>query len=422
MPDVTRRNFFGQTALAASQVPGANDRIRVGLIGSGGRGRYVTRFMTEAGAELVAACDVNRPVAEKTGATVYTDFRKLLEVKEIDAVVVATPDHWHATAAILAMQAGKHVYTEKPLAYSVYEGQAIVKAAAKTKQIVLPGTQQRSAPHYAEIADMVRSGLIGPVHMVRVWNFSNMLPNGIGLAPDGPPPDTLDWDFYCGPAPLRAYNPKRVGPTFRWFWDYATGMISDFGTHRHDTVHQIMNSEMPVAVSASGGRFELKDQGEMPDTMQVTYEYPGWVMAYEMSNINGFGMGGNRAAGMRYYNMRATDDRPHGEAYYGTKGTIIADRVGYEVYVDGQPPKRMNTTDATSLHAKHFLECIRGKEKPHTTALIAHRATNIAHIGNIAFKTGRKLKWDPEREVFPGDKEANEMLRRIPRAKWDLIG
>jgi len=419
----------GATAVSASKVVGANDRVRLGLIGCGGRGRYVGGFMKEApGAEFVAVADVYEPFTERArewaggGAERYKDFRRLLERKDVDAVLVATPDHWHISAAVLACLAGKDVYVEKPVTHNVREGRKIIEAARRSGRIVQAGTQHRSSPHFAECARMVRSGELGEVRFVRVWNYMSRFPEGIGRVPDSEPPAGLDWDFYCGPAPLRPFNARRFGPTFRQFWDYSGGMITDFGTHRFDTVHQIMGVDTPLTVSASGGRFSMKDAGEMPDVLQATYEYPGFIMSYETSDLNAHGLGG-RTPGMKYYNARGAEDRPHGEAYYGTNGALFADRIGFEIYPERDRVKRRqtNVSDATSLHARAFVECVRSRKTPPATIEMGHRATLIGHLGNISFKTGRKLRWDAAREEFVGDAEASKLLGREARKPWNLI-
>lgn len=427
---MNRRAFVTTSALSFSRVFGANDRVRVGLIGCGGRGRYVARFMREApNVDFVAVADVYQPSANAarewagTDAKAFQDFRKLLELRDLDAVLVATPDHWHSTATILACQAGKDVYAEKPLAHNIREGRAMVAAARRYDRIVQVGTQHRSAPHYAEVADLVQSGRIGKVHFVRVWNYSNMLPNGIGKEPDGVAPSGLDWDMYCGPAPLRPYNRKRFQSTFRFFWDYAGGTITDFGTHRFDTVHQIMGADRPLKISATGGRFELADAGEMPDVLQVTYEYPGWVLSYESSNINEHGLGG-RTAGMNYYHANSADNRPHGEAFYGTAGTIFSDRIGFEIYPekDKKAERRwVQAKDAVPEHTRKFIDSVRNHKPSNADVEVGHRATAIGHLGNIAFKTGLKLEWDAEREEFKNSPAANQLLGREPRASWKLV-
>lgn len=413
--------------LAGPLALGANDRVRLGLIGCGGRGRYVAGFMREApGAEFAAVCDVYGANADKAraalapNARVFGDFRRLLEWKEIDAVLVATPDHWHAIAAVQACQAGKDVYLEKPLAHNVREGRAVVEAARRSNRIVQAGTQHRSAPHLAKAARLVQSGGLGEVRFVRVWNYFSMFPDGIGRAPDSAPPPDLNWDFYLGPAPSVPFNVKRFLSTFRWFRDYAGGPITDFGTHRFDTVHQVMAVDTPLSVSASGGRYSLRDAGEMPDVLQATYEYPGFTLSYEACCLNGHGMGG-RTPGMRYYNARGAEDRPHGMAFYGTGGALFADRIGYEVYPEaGRAARRqVQAQDATALHARAFVECVRTRREPPASALTGHRATLIGHLGNIALRTGRKLRWDATREEFPDAPEANALLFRQPRAPWD---
>jgi predicted dehydrogenase len=422
------RRVFISTALSASRILGANDRIRLGLIGCGGRGRYVARFIREApNVDYVAVADVYQPSADAArdwagpNARAFQDFRKLLELKDIDAVQVATPDHWHAAATILACQAGKDVYVEKPLAHNIREGRAMVAAARKYDRIVQVGTQHRSAPHYAEVADIVQSGRLGKVHFVRVWNYSNMLPNGIGREPDSPPPPGLDWDMYCGAAPLRPFNRKRFQATFRFFWDYAGGTITDFGTHRFDTVHQIMGADRPLKVCASGGRFELNDAGEMPDILQATFEYPGFVMSYESSNINKHGLGG-RTAGMSYYHATGPDDRPHGEAFYGTNGALFCDRIGFEIYPDNDKIARRyeNAKDATAAHALKFIDSLRSRKRSNADIEVGHRATAIGHLGNIALKVGTKLEWDAEAERFTNSSEASRLLGREVRPAWNL--
>jgi len=430
-----RRRTFLRAApvVSAGRILGAGERVTMGLIGCGSRGRYVARLMREAGAEFAAFADVYLPNARRAqqeagGGRVFQDFRRLLEIAQIQAVVVATPDHWHAIPTVLACQAGKDVYVEKPLAHNIREGRAMVEGARRSGRIVAAGTQHRSAAHLAEAARTVRSGELGEVRFVRVWNYANLHPAGIGREPDSSPPEELDWEFYLGPAPLVPFNRKRFLGTYRWFWDYAGGYITDFGTHRFDTVHQIMGAGGPRAVSAAGGRFTLRDAGETPDILQVTYEYPGFVLSYEACNLNAHGVGG-RTPGMSYYNARGADDRPHGMAFYGTEGALFADRIGYEIYPERKPgsgepripARRINGPEPTPQHARDFLEAVRSRRPPAADVEDAHRATIVAHLGNIAFKLGRKLRWDAARETFPDDSDAAGLLGRQARKPWDLI-
>lgn len=447
-----RREFIKQsaatvalTAASYQRIIGANDRVRLALIGCGGRGSEVSSHMAKVpGAEYVATCDVYAPNAAQAktllnpSAATYGDFRKVLESKDVDAVHVATPDHWHATITVLACRAGKDVYVEKPLALTIRQGRQMVEAARKYNRVVQTGTQQRSAPHYREVERIIQSGELGEVRFVRVWNYSNLTPNGIGNYPDSSVPEGLDWDMYLGPAPKVPFNKSRFLSTFRWFWDYAGGTITDYGTHRFDTVQQIMHVTAPKTVSATGARFTLKGNGEMPDVLQATYEYEGFVLSYEAVNINAHGLGG-RTPGFEYYGQRHTEDRPHGEAYYGTNGAIFCDRIGFEIYpepskaaitrkerskpVDAwrMAAKRRQSEDATALHTANFIECVRSRKAPNAEVEIGHRSTTVPHLGNIAYKTGRKLVWDAEKEDFVNDAEASKHLSRVARKPWDLI-
>jgi len=428
---MTRRDLLGIAVapISARRLLGASDRVLVGLIGCGGRGRYLARLVSETqGAAVAALCDVydlNAAAAKAhavAGAAVFRDFRKLLELKDLDAVLIATPDHWHTIPAVLAMEADKDVYVEKPLAHNVREGRAIVEAARRHKRIAQTGMQHRSAAHFAEAARIVQSGELGEVRYVRAWNFSNRWPAGIGNKSESNPPDGLDWDFYLGPAPWRPFNPLRFLGTYRWFWDYAGGTITDFGTHRFDTVHQIMNAEAPVRVSASGGKYSLKDAAETPEVLQVTCEYPGFVLSYEACELNAHGLGGRRQ-GMRYYGAKGMDDSPHGMAFYGTNGALFADRIGWEIYPEGNriASRQRSAADATPEHVRNFLECVRSRVTPNAPVEAGHRAAIVAHLGNIAYKSGRTLRWDANGETCLGDGEASRLLARAARKPWDLI-
>ncbi len=451
-----RREFIrnvAQTAVAGSaaafsarQILGANDRVNLGLIGCGGRCQLVTRLMRELPNVTVGAvCDVyeaNLAAARDwagAGCRPYRDFRELLAQKDIDAVVVATPDHWHAIPTVLACQAGKDVYVEKPLTHNVREGRAMIKAARQNNRIVQVGTQHRSAAHYREVARIVQSGELGRVHFVRIWNYVNIYPDGLGHHPDTDTPPGVDWDFYLGPAPYHVFNRNRFLASYRFFYDYAGGMITDFGTHRFDSLHQVMGADAPLSVSASGGRYALDDGGDTPDVIQATYEYPGFTLSYEALMLNAHGCGGG-ASGRAYYNARGREDRPHGEAFYGTNGTLISDRIGFEIFPElkgssmrltlgatapseGFRMKRKEATalDATNLHVRDFIECVRTRRKPVADVEIGHRSTIIGHLGNIAYRTGRKIRWDAAKEEIIDDPQASELLGRKARKPWDIV-
>jgi len=437
-----RRNFvkasgLGVTALSASRVIGANDRLNLGLIGCGGRGRGVARTMRDSNpVAYIAVADVYKTNADSArewagaDAKSFADFRKLLELKDVDAVHIATPDHWHATAAVLACQAGKDVYVEKPTSLTIREGRAMVNAARKYNRIVQVGTQHRSAPHFMKIAEMIQRGDIGPVKFVRVWNYVNMWPNGIGHRPDEDAPAGLDWDMYLGPSPKVPYNRQRFLASFRYFWDYSGGYITDYGNHRLDTMQEIMGVSAPRTISACGGKYVLKADRETPDFLTVTYEYDGFIATYEGSNLNGYGMGG-RTPGQRYYNARGEWDQPNGIAFYGTEATIYAERIGWEIFPEPETPSRKlpatvkrvweNDEEPTKAHTINFVESVKARKPPNAEIEIGHRGTSVALLGNIAMKTGKKLHWDAAKEDFSGAPDASAMLTRTLRKPWDLI-
>jgi predicted dehydrogenase len=314
------------------------------LIGCGGRGSFDARLMRgtpediqavapesfhngnldprlkEArNVDIAAFCDVYRSrmdTAKKWApeAKTYSDFRKLLADKEIDAVIIATPDPWHAAILILGCDAGKDVYLEKPVMYRVGEAKAMIDAVRRNRRIVQIGTQHRAADHIAEAAKIIQSGKIGEVHFVRVWNYMSVAYGNIPV-PDSDPPADLDWDAWLGPSPKVPFNRNRLN--YRSFMDYTNGIISDYGNHRFDSVHQIMGEEVPLNVVSSAVRFNKKLAGDIYDMQTATYEYPNFILSYEACNYNGHGLSGRRP-GMRYYGMRGPEDRPHGMAFYGT--------------------------------------------------------------------------------------------------------
>jgi predicted dehydrogenase len=453
------------TAVSADRVFGANERLRVGLIGCGGRGTFDARLMRGApediqavanenyhdgnldprlkdprNVEIAALCDVyeSRFTAAKRwapAAKTFPDFRGLLADKDIDAVIIATMDQWHAPMLILACEAGKDVYLEKPVMYRVGEAKAMIDVVRRNKRIVQIGTQHRAADHIADAAKIVQGGKIGEVHFVRVWNFMSRM--GSAPVPDSDPPTDLNWDAWLGPAPKVPFNRARL--TYRSFMDYTNGIISDYGNHRFDSVHQIMGVDTPLAVSSSGMRFDKERTGDILDFQQATYEYPNFVLNYEACVYNGHGLGG-RTPGMRYYGMRGSEDRPHGMAFYGTEAALFVDRIGMELYPESRgggragrggqtapaqpaPLERMhmNEDEPTPLHTKYFVDNVRRRKEPFANIEVGVRATTIACIGNVAYWTGRKLKWDAARLSFGGDEDANRYLFRPYRKPWDLV-
>ncbi|MBX5497248.1 MAG: Gfo/Idh/MocA family oxidoreductase, partial [Bryobacteraceae bacterium] len=321
----TRRVFLGAlTAASYSRVLGANDRVGLGFIGYGLiGGQHVYDFRNERDTDLVAVSDVYQPRMEQGIAACggrakgYKDFRKLLEDRDVQAVVVSTPDHWHAMMTILACAAGKDVYVEKPMTLFVREGEWMVKAARRWNRVVQVGTQQRSGLHYQQAAELLRKGYIGKIHSVRMGSFRNVMP-GFGTPPDGAPPSDLDYDMWLGPAPKRPYNPHRALYHFRWFWDYSGGQMTNLGAHQIDIVHWALRVKGPTAVSSSGGRFVLQDDGETPDTQDALYEYDGFTALWSHRE----GSSGTRAGA--------------GLEFFGDKGSMTISRADFQVHADSK--------------------------------------------------------------------------------------
>jgi predicted dehydrogenase len=432
------------TALSAQRVLGANERVGIGVIGFGLIGRIHTRsFQSLPNAQVVAMSDVYEPRLKAAGemvgsrARLYRDFRRLLEDKNVDAVVVATPDHWHALMTMMACAAGKDVYVEKPLTLFVREGRWMNNAARKFKRIVQVGTQQRSASHYQKARALIRGGQIGDLVSVQCNFFRNVSP-GFGNPPDEPAPRELDYDMWLGPAPHRAYNPNRAIYHFRWFWDYSGGQMTNLGAHSLDIVHWCVDMKGPSAITSVGGRFFLKDNCEVPDIQDTIIEYPGFQAVCQFREC---------AAGAATAGMGSL-------TFHGNKGSMILGRDGFEIVPDkkekpvnvvariigGHPiggpqpepeegnekfrtePLKDTSGDAKAQyvdHARNFLECIKSRKQPNSDLESGHRVATVCHLANISLKLGRKIRWNAEKEEVIGDKEAAAMLVRPYRKPWD---
>jgi predicted dehydrogenase len=427
---IERRSFIKQgiatgitAAAAGNKILGANDRIRVGVIGLGRQGRGVMRtFAKNSDVEIAALCDVYQTQidaaikdARLEGVQTFKDFRRLLDLKDIDAVIVTTPDHWHALNLIMACQASKDVYVEKPISVTVEEGRKMVQAARKYNRIVQVGTQQRSGDHFQKAAEMVRSGQIGKVTSVHSWNYGNSAPDGIGNPADGSPPDGLDWELWLGPAPMRPFNANRFGvhpdrwSTFRYFWDYAGGMMTDWGVHHLDIVQMVMGVDAPLAVNASGGKYVLRDNRDTPDTLIVTYEYPGFLCTYE-----------NREG-----NAQPIDGHGYGITFYGTDGTLFIDREYFEIRPEkgakGSEPQRVaGKNKQGEEHVRNFLDCVKTRNLPICDIEVGHRSTTTALLGNVALRSGRRIVWNAKLEKVEGDQAGSKYLSREYRKPWKL--
>ena len=393
-------------ALADARPSPPSERIRVGCIGVGGQGNG---NLGKLRAHVVAVCDVDAlhlgkakerlEKAKNPPCAAFGDYRRLLDDKGIDAVVVSTPDHWHAKIVVDACAAGKDVYCEKPLSLTVADGQAMLSAARKHGRIVQTGSQQRSDPKFRLACELVRSGRIGKVHTVRAGISKNNFKGT--AAPDGPPPPELDYDFWLGPAPWRPYNPGHVHYNFRFFRDYSGGQLTNWGAHHLDVAQWGlgMDDSGPVAIV---GTAEYRDDHlyDVPERCEVIYTY---------------------ANGVR---LICGQSQRGGTTFEGDKGTIHVDRKRLESDPADLVERALAETDVhlyvSDDHHANWLECIRTRKPPICDVAIGHRSASVCHLGNIAIRAGRPIAWDPSKEEIVGDPEAAAMLARPYRSPWTL--
>ncbi len=445
------RRTFSKTAVAAAsaatavslapgRVLGANERVRLGFIGVGNRGCQLLKgFLAHPDAQVVALCDVYEPYLhgaydrvdarfadlgkrraqmpkiEEDVARVK-DFRAVLDHKDIDAVVIATPDHWHAIQMIAACQAGKDVYVEKPLSMTVVEGRAMVDAARKSDRIVQVGTHRRSSRMYAQLAEAIRSGALGKVTVARAAFSNNMAPGGIGQAPESAPPADLDWDLWLGPRPHRPFQATILPYKFRW-WQLYSSQMANWGVHYFDLIRWLTGELAPASVSAHGGRYAVDDDRTIPDTCEAIFEHAsGMLSVFSIYEANGQPVL-NRGAEVE---LR------------GTLGTAYATIGGYEIvperggaFQDPKPRRKGEIVKATDgdldqQAARDFLDNVKGRKQPIANVEEGHRSTTFAHLGNIALATRKRLDWDPQAERFTHCDEANQLLHYEYRKPWVL--
>ncbi len=414
---------------AASQdrVAGANKRVRVALIGCGGQGTGDLRNALRLGAQCVALCDVDDEQVEKAADSIEKpfsqkpdragrDFRRVLDRQDVDAVIVGTPDHWHALPTIAACQAGKDVYVEKPLALTIGEGRVMVNAARRYNRVVQMGTQQRSSTHFRDAVEFVKSGALGKIRVVKAWAYQDWMGN-IARVPDSEPPKSVDYDMWLGPAPKRPFNKNRFHFNFRWYYDYSGGLMTDWGAHMIDVANWGMGVKAPNSATSVGGKFGFpEDAEETPDTQQALWEYDGYSLIWEHATAIGQGP---------YM-------RDHGVAFHGNNGVLVVDRGGWEVLPetetkDGKKryrmlgePRRGSSGNMSEAHMKDFLDCIESRKRPAADVEIGHNSMIACHLANVAFRVGRRVKWDIEREQIAGDAEAQKLITRPYRAPWSL--
>lgn len=443
-----RRNFTKNTAAALSgsmllgpsilQASKAkkispNDKLNVGVIGCNGMGWSNTNSILKMqDVDLTAICDVDGNVVDRRLADysamrtnkpkTYADYRELLNNPDIDAVIIGTPDHWHCKIMVDAVKSGKHVYVEKPVANSIEEANLMVEAAEKTGRIVQAGQWQRSGPHYKKAIEIVHSGVLGNIRLVKVWAYQGWM-KPVPVLPDGNPPEGVDYKFWLGPAPMRPFNPNRFHFNFRWFWDYAGGLMTDWGVHEIDIALYAMNVSAPISVMATGGKLAYPDDAsETPDTLQTIFQYKDFNMLWEhATGIDGGPYG-----------------RREGIAFIGNNGTLIVDRGGYEVVVEREaqgysnwgankmePIESFKVGEGPShldLHTQNFVEAIKANDPSMLNTHIASGSVAAinAQMGNIAYRTGRKVFWDAAKGSFKNDTEANKMIKASYHNDWKI--
>ena len=443
MNEVTRRDFTRSaglaTALSYSKIMGANDRVRMGYIGLGNRGDQVhDAFLENGGNETVAVCDLRDDYMDfaikksRANPKKHKEYHDLLADKSVDAVVIATPDHWHALMFIDACNAGKDVYVEKPLSLTVVEGRKMVETAGRTNRVVQVGTQRRSSPFLMEAAEFVRNGGIGKVTVARSYHIGNEWPKGIGNPPDTSPPSEWEWDHWLGPAPMVAFNKNREFYKFRWFFAYSGGQLTNFGVHNVDMLRWCLGADSPRSVTAIGGKYAVEDNREIPDTLEVLWRYDGpTLMTFSHYDCNA-APGNAQGAEMELRGTKGTM-YIHGNHWEVVPEKITdleffartpLDRQSERVYRPSHKaviePKSVKGTESTVLHARNFIECIKSRGKCNADILTGHLSTSATLIGNIALKTESHLKWDARTERFTNNDAANRWLQYKYRAPYKL--
>ncbi|NPU99198.1 MAG: Gfo/Idh/MocA family oxidoreductase [Candidatus Omnitrophica bacterium] len=451
----TSRRVFMKTTTAAAAgwslwrapavLSGANpnEKVNVGFIGVGNRGsQLLASFLKQEDARIAALCDVYEPYLERDrdkidpilldtlggrippmGETFsnpvakYKDFRRVLEQKDIDAVVIATPDHWHAIQMIEACEAGKDVYVEKPLTVTIHEGRRMVEAEKRTGRIVQVGLHRRSSNLYRQAAELVGKGTIGKVTVARAYHISNMYPDGIGRMDETNPPAGWDWDLWLGPRPAQKYRYNIAPYKFRW-WQAYSSQAGNWGVHYFDAIRWVLNEQAPVSISAHGGNFALRDDRTIPDTMEVVFELPSGVLVvfglYEAS--------GGSALEYGEIEFRGT----LGNLYTGEEGSgyVVVPSKGGQFqksasYMEPIKEKRLDA-DLTDQHVRNFLDSVKSRQPCNCDTETGHRSTTFAHLANIALATRSRIEWDADAERVTNHEEANRLLHYEYREPWKL--
>lgn len=407
--------LMSRSAKAAS----ANEKIVVAHIGVGGMGMgHLNWFAGFPDVEIAAVCDVDsnraqaalkrlRELRPNSRAVAETDFRRILERPDIDAITYATPDHWHALNAILAFQAGKHVYGEKPLCHDVAEGNAMLKACKRYNRVFQLGTQIHAGGNYHRVVELVRSGILGKIHTVRLWREG--ADANLPVRPDSDPPPGLDWDMWLGPARRRPFNASICPYNFRLFWDYSGGIFADFWCHVADLAFWALDLDAPLTVSA-GGTDPVSGMEETPGFMDAEFEFEN-VKLYWHS---------------RTPDIRGAQGRGLGAQFVGTKGELVSDYHSHVVFIGDKEyreiPEVPQSIPRSPGHQQNFVDCIKSAGEPESNMAYAVRMALPMHLALISYRLGRKLTWDNASGSFVNDEAANRMRHRPYRSPWTLPG
>jgi predicted dehydrogenase len=407
---------LGAAAVVPRSAFGANERVTLGIMGVHGRGRSLAQgFSGLPDAQIKYVCDVDSrtwpeitaQVASKQGKApeTVTDFRRILDDKGVDGLIVATPDHWHAMATIHACQAGKDVYVEKPCSHNVVEGRRMIEAARHYNRIVQVGTQRRSSPFFQDAMAYIRSGKLGKVHMAKAINSQRR--KNIGHPADEAVPAGVDYDLWTGPAPLRPFNPNRFHYNWHWFWDYGTGDLGNDGVHHVDVARWGLGMSAPSTVSSGGGKLAFDDDQQTPDTQIATFQADDTLLVYEMRLWSPYGEHGSE----------------NGNVFYGEKAYMVLGDNGYQVYEKGDKlvdssakPKGRGESE----HQRNFVDCIKSRARPNCDIEEGHRSAMLCHLANIAQRVGRTVRFEPGTESIRHDDEATKLLSRTYRDSWKL--
>lgn len=436
---INRRQFIKTTALAGTAIgpylapagqAAASESVRLGFIGCGGRARQLMpMFQSHPAVEVPVVCDVIEPRMDQAVELLgqgpnpqkperVLEYRRILDRKDIDAVVIATTQHWHGLPFVHACQAGKAIFVEKPLSHTVVEGRAMMHAAQKYGVLTMMGTQQRAGPHYQKAVELIQSGRLGKIALVECWNYHNTKQR-TGRQPDSDPPPGYHWDQWLGPAPYVAFNRSRLDNS--WWFDYGGGMMTNWAIHHIDIILWAMQSYAPLEVACTGGKLVVDDWADTPDTIEASWKFPGWVMQYTYRGFNTF---------------HSVQSRPnhHGICLHGHQATMVLDRFGYEIYDEANPKAIAEKMGASPYFTANdpqkgeqdgpwqrlFVDGVKEGKKAPLDLEQSHKATVCCHLANISYLAGRSIRWDAAKEMIPGYAEAARLLERPRRKGYEL--